>query len=236
MVVTTRSRGSVAVLAQGCRGGCCHQRAERGAQPLVAASTRSSGFALAGLDRDSGLAGIPGERVAGRVARPAVTDLREQPAAVITLSGPLNSDRKIAPSGCSRSAVADLALELLDLHVQRLDRRDQREHELPAGAQLELADAALGRAPELGEQLRRLLPAGGGLSGQKPPKAGLAGGRAGRRRPDSAPKADEMRLFKWVRPRGPAQDRASSGAAGWSRCRVPAPVLPPRGRARSALV
>ena len=68
----------------------------------------------------------------------------------------------------------ELALELLDLHVQRLDRRDQRQHELPASGQLELADATLGRAPELCEQLRGLLAAGVVLAGQERPKARFA--------------------------------------------------------------
>ena len=51
----------------------------------------------------------------------------------------------------------ELALELLDLHTRRGDRRDQRDHELPAGGQLELADATRGRAPQLGQQTSMLL-------------------------------------------------------------------------------
>ena len=43
----------------------------------------------------------------------------------------------------------DLPVELLDLLDQRLDRRDQRQHERSAGAQLDLADASFGRTPEL---------------------------------------------------------------------------------------
>jgi len=64
------------------------------------------------------------------------------------------------------------ALELLDLPVQRLDHRDQRQHEL-AGPQLQVADATLGRMPELGEQPRGLLTAGVALAGQEGGQARL---------------------------------------------------------------
>jgi hypothetical protein len=68
----------------------------------------------------------------------------------------------------------ELALELLELAVQRRERRDQREHELAAGAQLELADTPRGRATELCEQFRGLLPAGVPLAGQERGQARLA--------------------------------------------------------------
>ena len=68
----------------------------------------------------------------------------------------------------------ELALELLDLHAQRGDRRDQREHELPAGGQLELADATRGRAPQLGQQLCGQLAAGVPLAGEARLQACLA--------------------------------------------------------------
>jgi hypothetical protein len=54
----------------------------------------------------------------------------------------------------------DLAVELLDLGDEWLDRHDQRQHERSAGCLLRLADAALGRTPELGEKLRGLLATG----------------------------------------------------------------------------
>ena len=54
----------------------------------------------------------------------------------------------------------DLPLELIDLSDQRLERRDQAEHELPARVQLRFADPAFGRASELREQLRGFLGAG----------------------------------------------------------------------------
>jgi hypothetical protein len=43
---------------------------------------------------------------------------------------------------------------LLDLGHERVDHRDRREHERSPGCVLGLVDAALGRAPELGQQLR----------------------------------------------------------------------------------
>ena len=51
---------------------------ERVAQPLVARPAEAGGLALAGLDRDGGLAGVAGERVAVWVASAAVTDLCQQ--------------------------------------------------------------------------------------------------------------------------------------------------------------
>ena len=99
-------------------------------------------------------------------------------AAVTTLRGSRNSERKISPSGCSRMAVAICSVELLDLLDEWLDRRDQGEHERPAGGELGLADAALGRAPELGEQLAR-------ASGHRS-SAGAPGTPEGAARPDRA--------------------------------------------------
>jgi hypothetical protein len=52
----------------------------------------------------------------------------------------------------------DLPLELLDLR-ERLERANEREDELPAGVDLELAGATLGSAAELSEQLGRGLAA-----------------------------------------------------------------------------
>ena len=69
--------------------GAVGERAERVAQPLVARPAEAGGLAFAGLDRDGGLAGVGGERVAGRVAGAAVADLGQQFAAQITLSGGL---------------------------------------------------------------------------------------------------------------------------------------------------
>lgn len=49
---------------------------------------------------------------------------------MITLLGSSNSERKISPSGCSRTAVAIWRSSLLDLGDQRPERRDRGEHEL----------------------------------------------------------------------------------------------------------
>ena len=48
------------------------------------------------------------------------------------------------------------------------------EHELPAGGKLELADATVGCAPELGQQLRRVLPPAVALSRKERPQARFA--------------------------------------------------------------
>ena len=105
--------------------GAVSQRAERAAQPLVAAPAEARGLAFAGLHRDRGLAGVAGERVTGGVAGTAVAHLGEQ------LRGrdharPLNSDRKIGAVGMLADRDRDLTLELLDLRVHGLDRGDER--------------------------------------------------------------------------------------------------------------
>ena len=71
--------GGVEVLRPGVPvAGAVGERAERDAQALVAAPAEAGGLAFAGLDRDRGLAGVAGERVAGGVAGAAVADLGEQ--------------------------------------------------------------------------------------------------------------------------------------------------------------
>src|ERR1039457_1641244 len=65
----------------------------------------------------------------------------------------------------------DLALQLLDLLVDRLDRRDQAQRHPPAGGQLELAGPGGGSPAELCEQLRGLLAAGVMLPSQEPLQA-----------------------------------------------------------------
>ena len=61
----------------------------------------------------------------------------------------------------------DLPLELLDLLVERLDRRHQAQHELAAGGKLKLTDPGLRGAAELRQELRGLLAAGVVLAGQE---------------------------------------------------------------------
>ncbi|MEO8967534.1 MAG: hypothetical protein ABI355_07980 [Solirubrobacteraceae bacterium] len=55
---------------------------------------------------------------------------------------------------------ADLSIERFDLTNERRDCRDQREHERSPGGQFSVAEASLGCALKLGEQLR------GGLVGK----------------------------------------------------------------------
>jgi hypothetical protein len=79
----------------------------------------------------------------------------------------LNNERKTCPSGVLANAGGDLALELLDLLVERLDRRDHAQDERPAGGQLELADPRDRGAAELCQKLRGLLATGVALARQE---------------------------------------------------------------------
>jgi hypothetical protein len=136
------------------------QRADRPAQALVAGPSEGGGSAFAGLDRDGGLADGGGERVAGWVARAAVADLRQELGGADHAVWLLEQREDDLAVGVPADGGGDLPLELLDLPVQRLDRRDQAQHQLPAGGELELADPGRGGAAELCEQLRGLLAAG----------------------------------------------------------------------------
>src|ERR1019366_9761555 len=67
VVMPAGAGGGVDVLGPGVPvAGAVSQRAERGAQALVAAPAKARGFAFAGLDRDGGLAGVAGERIHAR--------------------------------------------------------------------------------------------------------------------------------------------------------------------------
>ncbi len=68
----------------------------------------------------------------------------------------------------------DLALQRLDLLVDRLERRDQAQHQCSAGGQFERADPGLGGAAELYEQLCGRLAAGVVLPGQESVQAGFS--------------------------------------------------------------
>ena len=73
---------------------------------FVAPPAEAGGFAFARLDRDRGLAGVAGERVAGGERARQSPISASICAAVMKLLGSLNSDRKTAPSGWARTAVA----------------------------------------------------------------------------------------------------------------------------------
>jgi hypothetical protein len=76
VVVAAGARGGVAILCPWVPvAGAVREGAERAAQPFVTAPAEARCLALAGLDRDGGLAGVSGERVAGGLARAAVADL-----------------------------------------------------------------------------------------------------------------------------------------------------------------
>ena len=138
---------------------------------LLHAHRKAGGFVFAGLLGDGGLAGVGGERVAGWVARAAVADLRQQLRGADHAAGLLEQRQEDRAVGVLAHRGGDLALELLDLPVERLDRRDQAQHQLAAGGQLELADPGRGGAAELCEQLRGLLAAGVALPDEEPVQA-----------------------------------------------------------------
>ncbi len=71
------------------------------------------------------------------------------------------------PVGVLADAGRDLPLALLDLLVERLDRRDHAQDERPAGGQLELADPGDRGTPELCQKLRGLLATGVALARQE---------------------------------------------------------------------
>ena len=79
-----------------------------------------------------------------------------------------NSEQEDRAVGMLAHGGGDLALQLLDLPLIRLDRRDQAQHQPPASGQLELPDPGRGSAAELCEQLRGLLAAGVTLRTRNP--------------------------------------------------------------------
>ena len=150
------------------------ERDERLAQALVARPAEAGCLAFARLDRDGGLAGVAGEGVAGGVAPTAVADLRQQFRGcdhAVWLLEQREEDRTV---GVLADGGRDLPLELLDLLVDRLDRRYQAQDQRSADAELELADPGLGSAAELCQQPRGLLATGISLARQERLKALLA--------------------------------------------------------------
>ena len=134
---------------------------------LLQAQRKQAALAFARLDRDRGVAGVGGERVAGGVARAAVADLGEQLGGGDHAVGVPEQREEDGAVGVLADGGRDLPLELLDLLVERLDHRDQRPHEFSAGAELELADPGHGGAAELGQKLRGGLAAGVTLAGEE---------------------------------------------------------------------
>jgi len=131
--------------------------------PGAAACCRPSGSrrsCVCGLDRDGGLAGVGGEGVAGGVPRAAVADLGQQLGGADHAVWLFEQRGEDGAVGVLTDGGSDLPLELLDLLVERRDRRHQAQDQRAADGQLELADPSLGSAAELRQQPRGLLPAG----------------------------------------------------------------------------
>ena len=159
--------------------GSVRQRAERAAQALVARPAEAGRFAFAGLDRDRGLAGVGGERVAGWVTRGAVTDLRQHLRGADHAAGSLNSERKISPSGCSLMAVAIWRWSCLICATIGLIVATRPAP--AAGGWLSSSSPTRPVGPaELCQQLRGLLAAGVVLAGRNAVQALLPRPRASR--------------------------------------------------------
>jgi hypothetical protein len=139
--VAAGAGGGVPVLRPGMPvAGAVRQRAERAAQPLVAAPPEAGCLALAGLDSDRGVAGVGGERVTRRVAVAAVADLGQQFGGGHDAAWVAEQRQEDLTVGVLAQRGGDLLGELLDLLDQWLDRRDQRQHQRSAGGELGLAN------------------------------------------------------------------------------------------------
>ena len=132
-------------------------------------------------------------------------------AAVITLCGPLNTERKTWPSGCSPMAEAiwrSISLIWAPSAVIIATRLSTSRRRV---ASPRVADATLGRTPELYQQLRGLLGSRVALPGQEPGQARLAQpARVGRTRV-AVQERERIRLSRSLnRPSGAGQKRSSS--------------------------
>ena len=97
-------------------------------QALVTRPAEAGGRTLARLDRDRGLAGVGGQRVARGVARPVIADLGQQAGCADHALWIAEQAQEDLPVGVAAHGAGDLAGELADLLDDRLKRRDQAEH------------------------------------------------------------------------------------------------------------
>ena len=205
------------------------ERDECLAQALVAGPAEAGGLAFAGLDRDGGLAGVGGERVAGGVAAAAVADLGQELRGADHAVGLFEQREEDGAVGVLADGGGDLPLELLDLLVDRRDRRDQTEDQRSADAQLELAGPGLGGAAELCEQLPWLLPAGVVLADEEGVQARLS--QTARVRGARVALKDRARDPTVQVPADRARTAPAQRAAGWSARSWHPPDLLVRGSA-----
>jgi hypothetical protein len=119
-------------------------------------------------------AGLASSASASRVVerRAAVADLGQQFRR--RDDGAFEQREQDRAVGMLADGCGDLPLEFLDLPVSEFGHRDQRQHQLPPGAQLVLTDATLGRLLELGQQHRGLLASPVALTRQELGQAGFA--------------------------------------------------------------
>jgi hypothetical protein len=146
---------------------CVRERVERVAETVVACPSELGVFGFAGLDRDGGLAGVGGQGAVGGVALAAIADLGEhrrgaQPG--------VRGDEQRAESPPIRvglERVTDLDCQLADPSNDRLQGGHERQDDLPASDQLELAGASLCPASQTVEQFSGGLAAGVAVTLQK---------------------------------------------------------------------
>ena len=146
---------------RGASGGCCRPACRtRSAGACCSAQRKRGGLAFAGFDRDGGLAGVGGERVAGGVAAAAVADLGEQLGGADhaargrgTARG--RSDRRDARGRaspiCARRArlicsTSGASVATRREHELRGGRRVSSSPTRPAGARASLASSCVGLA------------------------------------------------------------------------------------------
>ena len=126
---------------------------DRVSEPVVAGPAEAGAFGLAGLDGDGGLAAIGRQGLVGWVARAAVAHLGEHGRGGDDALGVLEQGPEGVAVGVIVQRSTDLAGQLADTRHERLERGDQRQHDLPARLGLQLARSALGGAPEPVQQL-----------------------------------------------------------------------------------
>ena len=149
MVVAASDRAGVVVTGPGMpAAGGVGEDAERVAQALVAGEAERCDLAFAGFDCDRAHSGVRGQGVGSGVAVAAVADLGEQLGRGDDALAFEQREEDVTV-GVSTEAVADLRGQLADLGCERLERRDEREHDRASRFDLLVAGAPVGSVGSL---------------------------------------------------------------------------------------
>ena len=120
-----RARRRRGLAPRGASGGCCRPACRtRARRRLLQPQRKHAALRLPDSIATAAWPASRGERVASRVARAAVADLGQQLRGGDHAAGVEQREEDL-PVGMLADRGGDLALELLDLRVERLDRRDQ---------------------------------------------------------------------------------------------------------------